>query len=365
MSKKLTEPKIISRGILRAVATIGLIVLILYVLKQVSPVIIYLAIASVIALIFSPLIQFMKRKLKMKNMLAVLIAMVILILILGGVVSLFIPLVVKESENLSLLNSQEFRNKMEFVIKEVDLYFKSKNINLMEKLQGIDFGSYLKQIPNFMNNVIGAFGNVLIGFLSVLFISFFFMSDNTLLKKNLLAILPDNIEDRIFDSLRKIRALLSRYFIGLTLQISILFVIYTTTLLIFGIENAVVIALLAALLNLIPYVGPLIGGVLMIVLAMTDNLTLDFQTQILPTTVYVLIGYVFAQLVDNFFSQPYIFSKSTKSHPLEIFLVILISGYLFGILGMVLAVPSYTAIKVVLKEFLSSYEFVRHMTRGV
>lgn len=365
MSKKLTEPKIISRGILRAVATIGLIVLILYVLKQISPVIIYLAIAAVIALIFSPMIQFMKRRLKMKNALAVIIAMLILVLLLGGLISLFIPLVVKESENLSLLNSQEFRNKMEYVIGEVDTYFKSKNINLVEKLQGIDFGNYLKQIPNFMNSILGTFGNVLIGFLSVLFISFFFMSDNTLLKKNILAIIPDNIEDRIIDSLRKIRKLLSRYFIGLILQITILFIIYTITLLIFGIENAVVIALLAALLNLIPYVGPLIGGILMILLTMTENLSLDFQSQILPTTVYVLIGYIIAQLVDNFFSQPFIFSKSTKSHPLEIFLVILISGYLFGILGMVLAVPSYTAIKVVLKEFWSNYEFVRHMTKGV
>lgn len=365
MSNKLTEPKIISRGILRAVATIALVLLLLFVLKQISPVIIYLAIAAVIALIFSPMIQFMKKKLKIKNTLAVLIAMFFLFLILAGIISLFIPLVVKESENLSLLNSQEFRNKMEYVIREVNSYFKTKDINLMEKLQGIDFGNYLKQIPNFMNSILGAFGNILIGFLSVLFISFFFMSDNTLLKTNILAIIPDDLEDRFITSFLKIRKLLSRYFIGLILQISILFVIYTTTLLIFGIENAVVIALLAALLNLIPYVGPLIGGVLMIILTMTDNVSMDFQTQILPTTLYVLIGYIFAQLVDNFFSQPFIFSKSTKSHPLEIFLIILISGYLFGILGMVLAVPTYTALKVILKEFMSQYEFVRYMTRGV
>ena len=106
-------------------------------------------------------------------------------------------------------------------------------------------------------------------------------------------------------------------------------------LLIFGIENAIVIAFLCALLNLIPYVGPLIGGLLMLVLTMTENIQLDFQSQILPTTLYVMIGYVIAQLVDNFFSQPFIFSKSVKSHPLEIFLVILISGILFGVLGMV------------------------------
>jgi predicted PurR-regulated permease PerM len=365
MPTKKNEAKTISQGILRAIATLAIIVLVLFVFYKITPVIVYVSISAVIALIFRPLIRFMRVRLKMKNTLAVLISMVVLVLIVGGLVSLLIPLVVKESENLSLLNSKEFKDKIEYVITEADTYLSARNINLMEKLQSLDMGTYLKQIPNLMNAILGTFGNVLIGFLSVLFISFFFMSDTTLLHNTMLAILPDDKEDRILKSLETIKNLLSRYFLGLILQISILFVIYTIVLLIFGIENAVVIALLAALLNLIPYVGPLIGGILMLFLTMTDNLSLDFQSEILPTTIYVLIGYVIAQLVDNFFSQPFIFSKSTKSHPLEIFLVILISGYLFGILGMVLAVPSYTAIKVILKEFFAEHEFVQHMTKGM
>ena len=86
-------------------------------------------------------------------------------------------------------------------------------------------------------------------------------------------------------------------------------------------ENSIVIAFLCALLNLIPYVGPLIGGVLMLFLTMSSNLGQDFQEVILPTTIYVMIGYVIAQLIDNFLSQPLIFSNSVKSHPLEIFLI--------------------------------------------
>ena len=132
----------------------------------------------------------------------------------------------------------------------------------------------------------------------------------------------------------------------------ILFVIYTIVLLIFGIENAIVIAFLCALINLVPYVGPLVSGILMILLTMSSNLGEDFSEIILPKTTYVMLGFIFAQLVDNFFSQPFIFSKSVKSHPLEIFLVIIIAGLLFGIVGMIVAVPSYTAIKVILKEFL-------------
>ena len=98
---------------------------------------------------------------------------------------------------------------------------------------------------------------------------------------------------------------------------------------------------------------------------MSSNLGESFSEVILPKTIYVMIGYVIAQLIDNFFSQPIIFSKSVKSHPLEIFLVIIIAGILFGVVGMVVAVPSYTAIKVILKEFLSEYKVVRQLTRNL
>ena len=94
---------------------------------------------------------------------------------------------------------------------------------------------------------------------------------------------------------------------GLLLQISILFVLYSIVLVIFGIKNAVITAFLCALLNLIPYVGPLIGGMLMFILSMTANLEADFSTVILPKSIYVMIGFVLGQLVDNFFSQPFYF----------------------------------------------------------
>ena len=111
--------------------------------------------------------------------------------------------------------------------------------------------------------------------------------------------------------------------------------------------------------------GPLIGGVIMMVLSMSSNLGYDFQSVILPKTTYVMIGYAIAQLVDNFVSQPLIFSNSVKSHPLEIFLIIVIGGLLFGVLGMIVAVPTYTAIKVIAKEFMSSNKIVHKMTKNL
>lgn len=359
------ESKIIANGILRAIAILAGISVVLFGLYKISSVIVYISIAAVVSLIARPLIIFLRRRLKFRNSWAVSVSMVLFIVIVLGIFSLLIPLILKESENLSLLNSQEFKTKMEYIVNQTDVYLKSKNINTLDELKKIDFTVFIKQIPNVLNSIIGVFGNIIMGFVSVLFIAYFFMIDSGLLKANILALIPDKKEEKIVESFEKIKELLSRYFIGLILQIAILFVLYTSLLLIFGIDNALVIALLAAILNLIPYIGPMIAFVIIMILTMTDNLQLNFQTQILPTTLYVMIGYLLIQFIDNFFSQPYIFSKSTKSHPLEIFLITIIGGILFGILGMVLAVPTYTAFKVILKEFLSEIEFVRHMTKNI
>jgi predicted PurR-regulated permease PerM len=143
----------------------------------------------------------------------------------------------------------------------------------------------------------------------------------------------------------------------------IVFILYYVVLLIFGVENALIIAFICAVLNIIPYVGPLISSVLAASLAMIGGIGGDFQTEILPTALYVLIGFYIVQLIDNNISQPLIFSNSTKSHPLEIFLVILTAGFISGILGMIVAVPLYTIIKVVAKEFFPDYKIVQVLTR--
>lgn len=359
------ESKQIASGILRALLTIATVSLLLLFLFAIKPVLIYLGIAAVLSLVARPLLGVFRQRLKLPNAIAVLMTMSLFILFLFGLISLFIPLVLKQSENLSLLNSQEFKNDLQNLFQKINSYFSDRNIDIFEQLKRLDLLSNFNDIPNLFNAVLGGIGSVGIGLFSVLFISFFLLKDTQILHNSLFLLIPESKTSRVSKSLETIKDLLSRYFIGLILQITILFVIYSSVLLIFGIENAIVIALLCALLNLIPYIGPLIGGVLMLVLTMTENLNLNFQTEILPTTLYVMLGYAIAQLIDNFLSQPLIFSKSVKSHPLEIFLVILIGGLLFGVLGMVLAVPVYTVIKVVLKEFLTDNKIVKSLTQDL
>jgi predicted PurR-regulated permease PerM len=357
--------KIIANGILRALAILAGIALLLFFLYKIQSVIIYIIIAAVLSLIGRPIVRFLKRKLKVPNTLAVVTTMVLFLGMLFGLISMFIPLIIKQGKNLSLLDINQLEYNIENLINQASVYFASRGINILDQLKSVDIFSNFKAIPNLLNNVIGAVGSISIGLFSILFISFFLMKDSQLLHKGLMVLVPDNSESRFTSSFEKIKDLLSRYFVGLVIQITILFVLYTIILLIFSVDNAVVIAFLCALLNLIPYVGPLIGGALMLTLTMTSHLDQDFQTQILPTTIYVMIGYLIAQVVDNFFSQPKIFSKATKAHPLEIFLVIIIGGLLFGVIGMIVAVPMYTAIKVILKEFLAENKIVKSLTKDL
>jgi len=359
------QSKIIANGILRALWVIVSILLLLFFLYKIQSVLIYLVIATVLSLVARPMLSFLKDRLKLPNILAVVITMSFFLMVIMGVISMFIPLIKEQGHNISLLNTEELRRRIFNLFHEIDIFFSARRINLFGELKNVDLTSNISSIPSLLNSLVGVVGTFSMGLFSVLFITFFFLKDNKLLHNVFVLVTPDRNEDKILNSLKKINDLLSRYFIGLIIQISILFAIYSITLLVFNIKSAVVIAFLCALLNLIPYIGPLIGGVLMLLLTMTSSLEYDFQTHILPVTSYVLFGYIIAQLIDNFFSQPIIFSKSVKSHPLEIFLIIVIGGLLFGITGMIFAVPSYTVLKVILKEFLSDNEIVKSLTKGL
>ena len=357
----------IKKGIIKAVAYIIGVALLLLFIYKIQSVILYIIIAAIISLIGLPIVSFLKTKLKFNNTLAVIVAMTTIIGLLLSLIGLLIPLVVEQGQNLSLLNIKELESSVESLYQKVIHYLSDKDIDVDKSLTTSNLFSKIDYsiIPNFLNAIIGGFGSFSIALFSIIFISFFLLIDSKLLEQGILTFVTDRNEDGTKRSLNEIRNLLSRYFVGLVLQISILFVIYTAILLTFGVNNAVVIAFLCALLNLIPFIGPMIGLVLMVFLTMTSFIGSDFQTVILTKTIFVMIGFLIGQLVDNFFSQPIIFSKSVKSHPLEIFLVISIAGVLFGIVGLIVAIPLYTSIKVILKEFLSNNDIVKKLTKNL
>ncbi len=343
------------------------ILLLLFFLYQIQSVLVYIAIAGVISLIGRPFVIFLRSRFHVPNQIAVIIVLLLVLAVFIGIILLFVPIVIEQSQYLGRIDIEAFQNDINVLNEQINSYLGVEDINILESLkqselmQGLD----VNLIPKFLNSVFGILGATLIAIFSIMFISFFLLKDSKLMLNSILVFANKGEEDKFQRAFNKIKILLSRYFVGLTMQVTVLFILYVLLLSIFEINNPIAIAFICAILNLVPYLGPIFAGILMAMFVISSNLGADFQAVILPKLIYVMLGYAIAQLIDNLISQPLIFGASVRSHPLEIFLIILISGLLFGVVGMVVAIPFYTAIKVIAKESLSEYKIVKRLTRDM
>jgi predicted PurR-regulated permease PerM len=181
-----------------------------------------------------------------------------------------------------------------------------------------------------------------------------------------LLIVPDKYDNKIKHAMLSIQQLLTRYFIGLFIDVFIISTLITIGLLIVGIEfqHAIVIGLFAGMLNIIPYVGPIIAVSFGLILSIAINLNLELN-QIIPIIGFVALVFLIVQLLDGIIIQPIIYSNSVKAHPLEIFLVIISAGSVAGIAGMILAVPSYTVLRIFAATFFKQFKIVDSLTKNM
>jgi predicted PurR-regulated permease PerM len=358
----------IAKGIFKGIMLLACAFLLLYFLYLTRSVLAYFFLSVFFSLIGRPIVLFLEFKLRFPRLLATCVAILLLFTLLVGLVWLFIPLLTEQGEKLALLDFKYMQSELKLFFQELTSDSKaSKNIveNMVDE---VDIEETMKKeidtgfLPKLFNSILEVISAMSISIFSIIFISFFLLKDTQAIQSGFVKLFPDVYRSRIMNSIDSTRELLSRYFIGLLLQIFILFTIYALTLTLVGIEHPLALAFLCALFNIIPYIGPVIGAIFMVVFSVTSNLGLDFGTIILPKLGYVFIGIVVGQLIDNFISQPFIFSNSVKSHPLEIFLIIILVGLLFGVVGMIIAVPSYTVLKILGREFFPESRIVKQFT---
>lgn len=236
----------------------------------------------------------------------------------------------------------------------------------LERLQKKIFSFFNpSQIQLLFGSIIGFFGNLAIALLSIFFITFFFLKEQQLFVRFLMAIIPNKYEKQVDSALTGISKMLTRYFGGIFIQVTIITIFVSVLLGILGVENALLIAFFAAVINVIPYIGPTIGAVFGIFIVISSNVGLPFYEEMLPLILQVAAVFAAMQMLDNFILQPVIFSNSVSAHPLEIFILILVGAKVGGILGMVLAIPVYTVLRVIAKVFLSEFKIVQKITGGM
>lgn len=349
---------IIAKGIVKAVFSLWAVVIIIWFLYQIRVILAYILVALVVSLIGRLIKNFLIKRFKIKDTLASSITLFIILSVFICLFYIFVPMLIKQAQNLSAFDFKNFEEKTNILVNQIKEYLHFKNIYVFDQftLNNIISEINLKFFPELLNSIISFFGNFIMGVFAVSFISFFMLKENQLTTNFLFKLIPDNNHHRFQEVFTKIKDLLSRYFVGISIQIFVLFIFYTLLLNFLDVENATLIALIAALLNLIPYIGPIVGWIIMTSLAMTSQLQILEINDLILLAQKITAGYIIIQIWDNLVNIPLIYSKSVKAHPLEIFLIILIAGSLFGVLGMLVAVPVYTMIRIFFKEFYQEYK---------
>ncbi len=354
-----------SQDLVKSIIILSAIALIILLLFKIRLGLLYIFISIILTLIITPFNKLLKNKLKMRNSLSSLLSLTMLISFLSLLIVLFVPVLTKQGKNLSLLNTLEFREKIQSTITGLKDYFETQNISVLDFISDLNIISEIdfSFVTKLFNSIISQIGSFSIGVLSVMFITFFLLKDGNIIFNKIIKLFPKKHVNKLSKSFIKIEDLLTRYFIGVSLQILILFSFYLALLLIIGIENAFAIAFICAILNIIPYLGPLISIILMIILSVTSSLDIFLINDFITNSFWLFTGFVFIQLIDNFLLQPYIFSSSVKSHPLEVFIVIISAGLLFGIFGLIIAIPVYTTLKVIYQNFFDTKKMISNILK--
>lgn len=362
-----------TRNILFAIGVLAILFLVWYF----SAIVTYILIAAVLSLVGRPVVRFFTSlklgRFSISNTIAAFLTLILIWLIFIGSFRFLIPLLIKEFEQLSTI---DISSVLEVIEKPISRWVHfvgngegtSKSGELMELLKGqLGDNISFSRLTDVFGAVAGTLGEMFILFFAVSFITFFFLKDENMFRDGILLVVPSNYEEKVKHILHSIYNLLRRYFIGLIFEVTMVGILVTIGLTIVGIgfSHAVVIGLFCGLFNVIPYLGPWMGAVVGLLIGIAINLNFDFTTHTLPILGFMLLVFVIVQVIDNILFQPLIYSSSVKAHPMEIFLVIMAAGSVAGILGMILAIPSYTIVRVIAKEFLDNLKIVRKLTENL
>lgn len=333
---------------------------------------VYLIISMVLALIGLPFTQFLSGikvwKIRINDALAALFTLALFFILIYLIGILLLPPLVSQITFLSKLNFHDVTyNILQYYpgLKNMLSQFGTEQQIMSTVNEQLNQLVNFKNLSAVLNNAISYAGSFLGGIFSVLFITFFFLKDERLVVKSLMLITPSSYEKEMFDILRTSKKMLSKYFIGLLIDVIAVSCIVGLSMWIFGIRNALVIGCLAGVLNVIPYIGQIITVFIAIFLGVSGCIELNQYELISSTVIKIVFILVATNTIDNLLIQPFIFSNSVKAHPLEIFIVILMASALGGIIGMVVAIPSYTLLRIVAKEFLVHYKFFRKLTNSI
>jgi predicted PurR-regulated permease PerM len=362
----------------RTLLVIGGLILLGLMVVRFFNIVAYILIASVLSLIARPLVRLLGRiriwKWQIPVSIRALLTLFVIWVVFFGFFRLFIPLVASEAQELSNIDTELVVREFDEPINRLDRWMTKLNLGGEEEVslrvelqQRIASVLNIRVITDMVATVASILGNLALAIFAISFITFFMLREDSLISGYLVTIVPKEKEDAFRHALESVKHLLRRYFIGIILQMTGILILVTLGMTIIGVgfSHGLVIGLVAAVLNIIPYIGPWIGTALGVILGVANHLDQDLTTQLVPLIGYMLLVFIVTQVTDNTVFQPVIFGTSVYAHPIEIFIVIMMAGSLAGIVGMILAIPTYTVIRVFAKEFFNNFRVVQKLTEKI
>lgn len=369
--KKLNEVISVSKTILNIILVLSvtsLIILCTYILKEwkilsvlntiigiISP----FFIGIVIAWLFDPIVTFLQKK-GVKRILGTLCVFVGLIGLFALFGVLMFPALTKQVNEIITTLPSTFEN--------ITVWF-DNFFDRLTVLYNYDFASIQSQIydscyklflsltvdlPTMLINVVKSIVNGGLNFIFGLFIGFYMLLDFNNVRKHLLTFVPKKLHSDTLTLTDNLNKVLKSYVQGTLLIMFILFICQSIGFTLAGLNAPLVFGLFCSITNVIPYVGPYIGGIPAVIIGFSINPAVGF---------FCLVSVVVCQFIESYFLNPLVMSKTMKLHPVTVMLGLLIFGHFFGILGMILATPTISCAKVVWKFFEEKFEIMDKLNK--
>lgn len=361
---------------LRQGRTIALVVSLIFiglVMWFLTEIVTYILLAWVISMVGAPMMHLLKR-IRIRTWspgpsLRASVTLLALFAVVGMLAWIFVPLIVSQAVSISKVNYVAIAEALEEPLNELnkrlgDLGLVSDTRPPSEQVMEVLRGWFEPaKVGAFFASFLTLAGTLVVGLFSVVFIAFFFLKEEGLFKEFVSSLVPKEYSEKVAFVIVDISNLLTRYFGGVLIQITLITTIISFLLHLAGVRNALLIGLFSALINVIPYIGPIIGAVFGLLMTVSSNLDLDFYNELRPLLFKVLGTFALVKLLDDFIFQPVIIGNRVLAHPLEIFIIVMVGAEIGGITGMVVAIPAYTVLRVVARVFLSEFHFVQKITR--
>lgn len=325
---------------------------ILIILKTISP----LFIGILIAWLFDPFVRMLNKK-GIRRGLGTAITYLLLIGLIILLISSIIPLLYDQINDFVKVLPTVFDfiknwmngifdslNRIDYIDGEsikaqLFTFIEQTGTNLTNSLPGV--------IINTLKTIFSFAGSLVIGLIIGFYLLLNFDSANDLI----ITLLPKKMRNDGRDLMNEVNTSLRKFIQGLLLDALLIFVIMTIGFSIVGLKAPLLFALFCGITNIIPYAGPYIGGAPAVIVGFSQSPIIGIIT---------LIIIVVVQFLEGNLLQPFIMSRTTKLHPVTIMLGLLIFGYFFGIIGMVISTPIIAAIKSIFMYFNDKYEIIRN-----